>query len=415
MTTLQDLLAEALKNRPSNGIIGAAGRDPGSDPSLLPRPGDPYIPPTREDEDRRTLQQKVYEILTSLDRGLESMVPPNSREQVRSLGQLAQMLHPAGDVIDARQNFEDAAEAAREGDALGAASSAGWGALSGIGLSELSQPLQSILAGVAADTADLRRFREANKLDRRGASDVQTWRKTGWARGIDDQWRWEIDDSDSLFRLDPNALRSLDAGTTTRLENLLHHPKLYEAYKDFKDVPVIVTGGKDAAYSPSEDAIYLGRSTDSPLKALLHEAQHRVQVIEGFEFGMSGHEAAMIAKTEALDAKLRIKSLLNENPDLAELERQYNKTKNSRTRAKLLAHPRYIELVRLQRQLARATPRRVYRETAGEVEPRNVEARLDKSPEYNRKVPPRITEDTPRELQRLQGTARSRFDVKPGL
>ena len=50
-------------------------------------------------------------------------------------------------------------------------------------------------AGLKAETADKGQYQEAERMEAAGNSRESIWRKTGWWKGPDGQWRFEIDDS----------------------------------------------------------------------------------------------------------------------------------------------------------------------------------------------------------------------------
>lgn len=59
------------------------------------------------------------------------------------------------------------------------------------------------MAGPKAKTASSKNLALAEAMEEDGASREEIWRKTGWIRGADGQWRFEVDDSKAEFR--PNG------------------------------------------------------------------------------------------------------------------------------------------------------------------------------------------------------------------
>lgn len=93
--------------------------------------------------------------------------------------------------------------------------------------------------------------------------------------------RNEISDHNSQF-MEPAP------ETTNRLEDVLHHPELYENYPDLRDLPVTHTKmeGLDASYSDrGKGRIYLNTDAADKHTAVLHEVQHAIQQREGITAG----------------------------------------------------------------------------------------------------------------------------------
>lgn len=144
------------------------------------------------------------------------------------------------------------------------------------------------VSGENASTASHSDLVKAKEMEKRG-KDSETIRKaTGWYRGYDGEWRFEVDDSSMkiLFEGDiPNYLT---------LGELIEHPKLFSAYPQLKNVDVVfqnLTDGSFGNYNSQFDEINLDRSLKydmAQLKAsLIHEIQHAIQYIEGFTHGAS--------------------------------------------------------------------------------------------------------------------------------
>ena len=51
-----------------------------------------------------------------------------------------------------------------------------------------------MFGGCLAKTADLNALKKAERMQARGADQAAIWKKTGWFRGVDDKWRFEIPD-----------------------------------------------------------------------------------------------------------------------------------------------------------------------------------------------------------------------------
>ena len=160
--------------------------------------------------------------------------------------------------------------------------------------------------------------------------DAETIRqKTGWFRGADGKWRWEIDDSgaetdtkwgflrnpdakrynelfekvylnDTATAEDLNELQILDKNlkgvrkSPLYLDEIVRHDKLFEAYPALRDVKVRFeanTGNAEGAYHDGFNEIVLRaglKLEPEKLKdTLIHEIQHAIQSTEGFSGGSS--------------------------------------------------------------------------------------------------------------------------------
>ena len=186
-------------------------------------------------------------------------------------------------------------------------------------------------AGVRAKTADLDALETAKQQEAEGVDPEAVRKETGWFRGADGKWRWEIDDSGMGFRKDGDARLMQEAGyqrlqeltdrwaasfeggeTLTaaeesemaRLEeeygdrvwdekymltDFVKHDALFEAYPRLRGVSLIfdeLDGGVKGFFSKRSNTIVLsselfGKEAD----VVLHEIQHVIQKVEGFSGG----------------------------------------------------------------------------------------------------------------------------------
>lgn len=189
-------------------------------------------------------------------------------------------------------------------------------------------------AGKHARTADLEQLERAKQMQTQGA-DMKSIRKaTGWFKGMDGKWRFEIDDSEMTYHRGGDAAFSrghpdyaeyqklmrkwmtgevtaeeetrlrqmdetwgreygrlserVDRGNAT-LEDILDHEALFRAYPqlrrtkvEFADMPKNTMG----SYSPSQNLITLSNELrKAPESTLVHEIQHAIQNAEGFTRG----------------------------------------------------------------------------------------------------------------------------------
>ena len=179
-------------------------------------------------------------------------------------------------------------------------------------------------AGVNAKNSPKSMLNLAERMETKGKKPDAIWKQTGWMRGADQKWRFEIDDSaaavvnldghlkapkTTIFRsflgLRPKqqpkwATGKVRVATNVRLPDLLKHDKLYAAYPFLKTMRVnMIVGegipkereGASLVFKKADGRIsYLpiqvrARKESYILPSLLHELQHYIQNKEGFVGG----------------------------------------------------------------------------------------------------------------------------------
>lgn len=142
-------------------------------------------------------------------------------------------------------------------------------------------------AGRDARNADLEALHEAERYEMQGVDAETIRQKTGWFRGADGKWRWEIDDSGMKLRTD-----AADISNYTTLGELVDAPALFATYPDMKDMSVTfhnLERGQLGGYHRTFDSIELSRELkqkpEALLNSLIHEVQHAIQQREGFTPG----------------------------------------------------------------------------------------------------------------------------------
>lgn len=89
-------------------------------------------------------------------------------------------------------------------------------------------------AGERAMTANMEKLKEAKEMLAKDADMETIYKKTGWHRGADGKWRFEI--PDNLDEID--AAKFPEEGYAIPLGEIYNNPKLYEAYPWLADVMV---------------------------------------------------------------------------------------------------------------------------------------------------------------------------------
>lgn len=154
-------------------------------------------------------------------------------------------------------------------------------------------PGKATAAGIGARTADSTALRRAEALEKSGTDNETIRQETGWYRGMDGQWRFEIDDSKIKLRYEASAENGREMiPNYTTLGNLIDAPELFAAYPDMRNMDVVfqdLNDGAYGAYNRQFDSIDLSRKLKSSqydlLDTLTHEIQHAVQNREGFTRG----------------------------------------------------------------------------------------------------------------------------------
>jgi hypothetical protein len=218
----------------------------------------------------------------------------------------------------------------------------------------------SMFGGMFSDTADRNALKEAMDLKLRGTSDIGIWDRTGWYKGVDDKWRYEIPTQNAKLR-SMDDFYDWDRGSP--ITDLLDFPELYKAYPDLRrnvDVEIrddIPYAGSYGAAFPSGGHIDIHPDFYN-LETFLHELQHGIQTIEGYAPGTN---------PTYLDEQFTRKAL-----------EEYGE-----------ADP--DDIWRLAKE--------AYRREAGEVEARNVETRIPYVAEERATIPPWFSQDVPRKQQ----------------
>lgn len=257
-------------------------------------------------------------------------------------------------------------------------------------------------AGRMAATSNKRLYGQATRLEARGTPMEEIRQKTGWAKGPDGEWKWEISDHNAEIRRDKSG------------DEVLHHPELRRAYPDIIDDLTITREdlgpGVQGKYNPATNHMMLSRSVTDPHEALsvmLHEIQHPIQMREGFSTGASMGMAPIqrITTTEGDAMRTLHQQRLDEYFD--------EKSKWIAANAHLPKykawnlHRMYDEFEKLNPDLSEraaassdvltwmdtpmGTQQRLhgtYERAMGEYEAREVQHRMDFTPEVRKLVPP---------------------------
>lgn len=303
-------------------------------------------------------------------------------------------------------------------------------------------PGRATAAGIGARTADSAALRRAEALEKSGTDNETIRKETGWYRGMDGQWRFEIDDSKIKLRYEATAENGRETiPNYTTLGNLIDAPELFAAYPDMRNMDVVfqdLNDGAYGAYNRQFDSIDLSRKLKSSqydlLDTLTHEIQHAVQNREGFTRGtnptywnrklengfdsrttnqkkrsaqlaekynqLKSADSQLMKAVEELEAmtptvprgEVDWDTLEQLTPDPPEWERYDAKREGILEKYGDRAYE-YMDTVSQARSIqgeGGRTPTQLYYATAGEIEARDTTSRRQMSAEERKNTPPKL-------------------------
>lgn len=176
-----------------------------------------------------------------------------------------------------------------------------------------------IFGGRLAQNAPLSKLEMAKWMTEAGAPREQVWNETGWFKGVDGKWRFEIDDSAARFAADKvrGSFRASPAGT------VIDHPALFEAYPDTRTIGIGSMSGDGASYRQRGgllDRMLGGREgitigDEAPPATYLHELQHAVQRREGTATGANADRAPAYPRIAGEVEARAVERRMNLTPD----------------------------------------------------------------------------------------------------
>lgn len=271
---------------------------------------------------------------------------------------------------------------------------------------------------------------------------------TGWERGADGKWRYEISDANIKDTIDlgkgisKKRFEEDMLWNSGRLGNVIEAPEIFEAYPQLKDIhietdSIVNDMPSNGEFNANSNRITIHADKLKYLNSILnHEIQHAIQHIEGFATG--GTPEHLEKEFNAARSEWRARAYAHELEETAkELGGEYNLTEvesalgkeykemgmedllpDKETRIK---GANYFARGYADRSMDEAIRRfRLdestrsdfnsyveYMHIAGEVEARNVSARLGMTPDERRRTLALETEDVSREDQIILNDALS--------
>lgn len=128
---------------------------------------------------------------------------------------------------------------------------------------------------------------------------------TGWERGKDGKWRYELDDSVITVRTN-EAIHALAQVVPVALRKIIDAPELFAAYPELQQMRFAYRADDDSrvagTYFGPKRGIHLRddllKKPEKAKRVLMHEIQHALQDIEGFANGGSTEEAPVNVNRE---------------------------------------------------------------------------------------------------------------------
>lgn len=263
---------------------------------------------------------------------------------------------------------------------------------------------------------------------------------TGWERGADGKWRYEISDANIKDTIDlgkgisKKRFEEDMLWNSGRLGNVIEAPELFKAYPQLKDIhietdSIVNDMPSNGEFNANSNRITIHAYRLKYLNSILnHEIQHAIQHIEGFATG--GTPEHVEKEFDAAKTEWRARAYAHELEETAkELGGEYNLTEVENALGKeykemgmedllpdketRIKGANYFARGYADRSMDEAikrfhldesagsdfNPYIEYMHIAGEVEARNVSARLGMTPEERRRTLASETEDVSREDQ----------------
>lgn len=262
----------------------------------------------------------------------------------------------------------------------------------------------------AADKAEERTARMDNlsvarKMEEEKKNAKAIKMATGWERGADGKWRYEMPDAKIKDTMDVGGghiVKRYDDDMLWnggKLSDVIDAPELFKAYPHLKDVRIDTDAimndmPSNGEYNAKTNTITIHADELKYMNSILnHEIQHAIQSIEGFDRGGSPRLVRGEIKKRLAEVTKQIRQLRAEGK---EDEAKAIVEKNRGLYNAYQANDDYNS----------------YKSLAGEVEARNVQERMNMTPEERRKTLAESTEDVARKDQIFLGVGDVSFSLR---
>ena len=262
----------------------------------------------------------------------------------------------------------------------------------------------------AADKAEERNARMDNlsvarKMEEEKKDAKAIKMATGWERGADGKWRYEIPDAKIKDTMDVGGGHIVKRYEDDmlwnggKLSDVIDAPELFKAYPQLKGVRIETDAimndmPSNGEYNSKTNTITIHADELKYMIGILnHEIQHAIQNIEGFAKGGSPRLVRGEVKKRFDEVTKQIRQLR------AEGKKDEAKALIEKNRGLYNAYQKNDDF-------------NSYKSLAGEVEARNVSARLNMTPEERRKSLAESTEDVARKDQIFLGVGDVSFSLR---
>ena len=264
-----------------------------------------------------------------------------------------------------------------------------------------------MFAGEKAKTADLKALAKAKQMKKKNVDEEIIRQDTGWFYDTDKKWKFEI--SDKAAKLNKTALAILkepdSRGSGLDLSDVISHPEIYKAYPQLEKIVFSRERSDSPAYwtrwegdnprinvRPIINAPTIGGKRAGVKSATMHEMQHAVQELE--KFGGGGSPELLKARInlgDEIESKIFLEKKVIDDAMKDREEGRISVKKFNKLTARTRKYLNELNIVK------GALSRQVYDQLQGEVEARNVQARIGLTKRQRKKTSPVETRDYPSE------------------
>lgn len=242
-------------------------------------------------------------------------------------------------------------------------------------LSKKGNALFQIIGKSAKLSSETKQFlKDAQTLEKQGVNPKDIYLRTGWEKGTDGKWKYDMQEGKAEYIKQSNG----------KLSEVFDYKELFDKYPDAKKIDIIFKPNMDGEgmYDEKKNRIFINPSSGPAESRLtiLHEIQHWIQNKEGFSKGGSVESARnYINEKINKESNSKSKSVLNKFKSLIS--------------AKQTDSSGILKTLDDLKKISTKSDFDIYQSIAGEVEARNVEKRLEMTPEERKRTSISETED----------------------
>lgn len=330
-------------------------------------------------------QQQLAKLL-----GVFNNDPRANQKRAGKIADVLSYITPLGVAEGLVAQYRDNMGHLRKGEPVDTFSTAGLAALPDVGM-----PAKAMFLGVRAMTAPLAKLRTAQAMEKAGVDRADIWTKQGWYRGVDGKWRWEISDKPAETQISEYEDAVVkQAALMQEKERLLKKGASISQAENFRN--------RLASFNARKPIPNEGSLVDTYLHPELHNA-YDFSPVQTVRFNRKNMADIAGANTEAFAATTDIGG--KQVPILGFKDyNAYRGLKKGPGDRGLMAHEVQHVIQNTENwapgsNIALAGSADNYTRTAGEVEARNTQARLNMTEAERRKYAPWLTQDVTDDMQ----------------